>query len=424
MNENVIHTRSDREGAGQTMVNLTTTTTTPTLDSSEDCTLLSGAKRKRGDDEDEKCILKNHHLRSLLDIKTVLKDVPTILTPPDDPSFTRQIDYLSTFHRSIVDDGNNNNNRPSWENLAGAISYFLSYHMVRKIYGEDSEGQRSAARAMYNLIHHCKTNELVITHPKNNKFSSSKEVNYCDALLKYTKSLAAFPHEKAIELQKLWETFYWEKKEVVYPYLRKSKFTLEPGDTFTKEVVDGKEEEEEEEVVVIKESDMIMTQGDINSKCGGCVGIYLAVARVCGVLFNNRGCGASTTKHRVRGEYITIYTGRRPKEEAAWALEEYRVTGRNYEQMLIDEYGGRIQIAKVCKNGWYMKPEGMFGGGAGVFVPLTAKVAKMGVAGTVFSGMRLGLAGGIWRPLPSGQTYDHTICYNVYPPGFHDFQSE
>lgn len=419
------------------MDNLTATTTaTPTLDSSEDdCTLLSGAKRKRGDDEkNEKSILKNNHLRSLLDIETVLKDVPAILTPPDDPSFTRQIDYLSTFHRSIADDGNNNNNnnnRLSWENLAGAISYFLSYHMVRKIYGEDSEGQRSAARAMYNLIHHCKTNELlVIADPNNNKkFSSSKEeVNYCDALLKYTKSLAAFPHEKAIELQKLWETFYWEKKEVVYPYLRKSKFTLEPGDTFTKEVVDGKEEEEEE-VVVIKESDMIMTQGDINSKCGGCVGIYLAVARVCGVLFQSRGYqgrgyGASTTKHRVRGEYITIYTGPRPKEEAARALEEYRVTGRKYEQMLIDEYGGRIQIAKVCKNGWYMKPEGMFGGGEGVFVPLTAKVAKMGVAGTVFSGMRLGLAGGIWRPLPSGQNYDHTICYNVYPPHFNNFQSE
>ena len=81
------------------MDNLTATTTaTPTLDSSEDdCTLLSGAKRKRGDDEkNEKSILKNNHLRSLLDIETVLKDVPAILTPPDDPSFTRQIDYLST----------------------------------------------------------------------------------------------------------------------------------------------------------------------------------------------------------------------------------------------------------------------------------------------------------------------------------------
>ena len=49
-------------------------------------------------------------------------------------------------------------------------------------------------------------------------------------------------------------------------------------------------------------------------------------------------------------------------------------------------------------------------------MPLPSKVAKMGAEGTVFSGMRLGLAGGVWRPLPSGQQYEHTICYNVYPP--------
>jgi hypothetical protein len=56
-----------------------------------------------------------------------------------------------------------------------------------------------------------------------------------------------------------------------------------------------------------------------------------------------------------------------------------------------------------------MKPDGMF--------------RKMGVFGTVLSGMRLGLAGSIWRPLPSGQEYDdHTICYNVYPPDYYHFQ--
>ena len=182
--------------------------------------------------------------------------------------------------------------------------------------------------------------------------------------------------------------------------------------------MDGKEE-----VVRVKESDMIITQGDFNSKCGGSVGIYLALARVCGVLLRYPDHGASTRKFNVRGEDIRINCGHRPKEDAAYHLEEYRVSNRDYEKLLIlDEYGGRIQIAKVCKNGWYMKPEGMYGGN-GVFVPLTAKVAKLGVSGAVFSGMRLGLAGGIWRPLPSGQDYDHTICYNVYPPDFYDFQS-
>ena len=397
MNESVILT-SGSKGADDGQMDHHTTTLS-TLDSEDSA--LPGAKRRRVEEDENNCA---SNLRSLLDIETVLKDVPAVLTPPDDPSFARQMDYLSTFHRSIE----GSSESLSWENLAGAISNFLSYHMIRKIYGEDAEGQRSAARSMYNLVHHCKTNEIVTAPNLHNK-----ETNECDALLRYTESLAAFPHENAIELQKLWDTFYWEKKENVYPYLRKSNFSLQPGDTFIKEV-DGKEE-----VVRVKESDMIMTRGDINSK--GPVKIYLALARVCGVLLRYPDAGASTREFNVRGENIRINCGHHPKEDAAYHLEEYRVSNRDYEKLLIDEYGGRIQIAKVCKNGWYMKPEGMHGNG--VFVPLTAKVAKLGVSGAVFSGMRLGLAGGIWRPLPSGQDYDHTICYNVYPPDFYDFQS-
>lgn len=55
------------------------------------------------------------------------------------------------------------------------------------------------------------------------------------------------------------DSFYWEKKEDAYPHLRKSKFSLELGDTYTKTNSDGSEE-----VVVVKESDMIMTKGDLN----------------------------------------------------------------------------------------------------------------------------------------------------------------
>ena len=202
MNESVIITSGSKGADGQ-MDNHTTTA--PTLDSEDSA--LPGAKRRRVDEDEKKCKPK---LRSLLDIETVLKDVPAILTPPDDPSFERQIDYFdyfSNFHRSIE----GNDESLSWENLAGTISNFLSYYMIRKTF-EDAEGQRSAARSMYNLVHYCKTNELVTAPNLHNK-----ETNECDALLKYTESLAAFPHENAIELQKLWDTFYWEKKENVYP---------------------------------------------------------------------------------------------------------------------------------------------------------------------------------------------------------------
>ena len=100
-------------------------------------------------------------------------------------------------------------------------------------------------------------------------------------------------------------------------------------------------------------------------------------------------------------------------------LERFRAESREYEEKLVDQYGGRIKIEGVSKHGWWMSPEMS---SKRVFVPLTAKVAKMGIVGSEFSGMRLGLAGGVWRPLPSGESLDYNVCYNVYPPGIWDFE--
>ena len=106
---------------------------------------------------------------------------------------------------------------------------------------------------MYNLVHYCHDHDMTTT------CKDCDPVKDYNKLLEYTSFLATYPYEVAFELQKLWETFYWEKKEDVYPYLKKSKFNLEPGDTYTKTNSDGSEE-----VAVVKESDMIMTKGDFN----------------------------------------------------------------------------------------------------------------------------------------------------------------
>eukprot|EP00594_Rhizosolenia_setigera_P012740 CAMPEP_0178972580 /NCGR_PEP_ID=MMETSP0789-20121207/21111_1 /TAXON_ID=3005 /ORGANISM="Rhizosolenia setigera, Strain CCMP 1694" /LENGTH=78 /DNA_ID=CAMNT_0020660081 /DNA_START=293 /DNA_END=529 /DNA_ORIENTATION=- len=78
-----------------------------------------------------------------------------------------------------------------------------------------------------------------------------------------------------------------------------------------------------------------MTKGDINNNCGGAVGIYLAMARVTGILFRDMGYGGSTSeflvrgKYRrtseilVRGDYHRIFIGRNPKEHAAECLEDF-----------------------------------------------------------------------------------------------------
>jgi len=77
-----------------------------------------------------------------------------------------------------------------------------------------------------------------------------------------------------------------------------------------------------------------------------------------------------------------------------------------------------------------MKPESFYGGPGsrpprvtnvrvgtqGVFAQLTAKVSALGVVGTVFSQMRLALAGGVWRPIPRAHVSGSAICANVYPP--------
>jgi hypothetical protein len=168
--------------------------------------------------------------------------------------------------------------------------------------------------------------------------------------------------------------------------------------------------------VIIKESDMIMTKGDIG-RCGGRVGIYLALARVTGVLFQDRGIGGSTCNFKVRGVETRIYVGWQAKEEAASVLDDFCVSGRRYEEMKEDEHGGRVKVTRVGKDGWWMKPEHSFS--HPVFVPLPAKVAKMGVVGSLFSGMRLALASDIWRPVP---TQNQRICYNVYPPSLNEFE--
>ena len=294
---------------------------------------------------------------------------------------------------------------------------FLSYYMIRKVWGEDEEGLRSAAKAMYNLIHHCRHTNFI------NVDVNIDPSNDYDSLLAYTTSLAEFPYEVASALQNLWDTFYWEKREEAYTHLRKSKFTLEPGDYYTKLVDDDDDSEKKSKSVdvLIKESDMIMTKGDIN-KIGGSVSIYLAIARVTGDIFRDRGLGCSTSKHRVRGQDSTIYCGLNAKEEAYLALEDYRANDRKYEKNIEDEFGGRIEIKQVCKNGWWMASAAYSYHGSGVFVPLTAKVAKMGMKGTEFSGMRLALAGGVWRPIPAEENFDSHVCYNVYPPGIHAFE--
>jgi len=337
-------------------------------------------------------------------LESQLEKVKPLLCPPNDKAFSTQMNYLNTYFGTI--EKGMLSATLTWEAIARTMSYFLSYHMIRKIYGEDAEGLRSAARAMYNLVY--QLSPLIKSNNDDER----------DRLIEYTRELASYPYEVIYDLQSLWDTFYWEKKEDVYPYLKKSKFELQPGDSFTKPSADGTED-----LVVVKESDMILTKGDINKMSP--VTMYLALARATRVLFRNRGFGASTRQFKVGGEYTRIYIGpkHRCKEEGAELLEEYRVTSRKYEKLLVDEFGGRIQIERVEKDGWWMRTES-WGETNSVFVPLTAKVAKMGIVGTVFSGMRLGLAGGLWRPLPSGQQVQPTICYNVYPPSFDDFETE
>ncbi len=75
-----------------------------------------------------------------------------------------------------------------------------------------------------------------------------------------------------------------------------SKLTLEPGDEYSKTTENVKEEK-----VVLKQSDMIMTQGDIN-QAGGRASTHLAIARVLGSMIRpSFGFGVSTRSFRARG---------------------------------------------------------------------------------------------------------------------------
>ena len=142
----------------------------------------------------------------------------------------------------------------------------------------------------------------------------------------------------------------------------------------------------------------------------------------CVGLRDDMGLPVSTSKFLVRGQLKRIYCSPRQnwKEDVVHDLESFRAESRKYEEKLVDQYGGRIKIEGVSKHGWWMSPAS--GTLKRVFVPLTAKVAKMGIVGSEFSGMRLGLAGGVWRPLPSGESLDYNVCYNVYPPAIWDFE--
>ena len=218
--------------------------------------------------------------------------------------------------------------------------------------------------------------------------------------------------EVASELQKLWDSCYWEKKEEVYPHLKKSKFTLEPGDTV------------ESLNRAIEDSDMIMTHGDLNTIHVD-VSKYLALARVTGSCFENRGYGSSTCQYLVRGKSMNIslpcYGREKNKQAATMTLEDYRKGGRRYEEMVEDEMMNRVKIESVRKDGWMMSCDQSGSSmldcdqSVSVFVPLPAKVAKMGVKGTDFPGMRLAMAGGVWRPLP----YGGRVC-NIYPPTLYE----
>ena len=71
--------------------------------------------------------------------------------------------------------------------------------IIRKVYGETVEGLRSAARAMYNLVHSCNAHGMITT------YKDSGPIEDCNKLLEYTSFLARYPYEVAFELQKLWD---------------------------------------------------------------------------------------------------------------------------------------------------------------------------------------------------------------------------
>ena len=367
------------------------------------------------DDLEEPDIAGTKRHRCILDISEV---VP-VLTPADDPSFETQANELSFFLKHTEDDLSTL--LSSWQELSCAISTFLSYFMIRKTVAS-GEGLRTAAKALHNLVQHCQRTHAIPEPPHKRTPTASttnENADSCRLLLAYTAFLAEFPYEVELELQKLWDTCYWEKKEKAYPHLKESDFELEPGDTYYNA--------EDGSPVVLKDSDMIMTHADIKKR--GRISMYLALARVTGEVLNDQGYGGSTRHFMVRGYKVRIFCGANPQEDGPWMLDDYRDSERRYEKILTHSYGmDRIEITRVTKTGWWMEPEGSGKwrmnpeeSGSGVFVPLTAKVAKMGVRGTVFSGMRLALAGGIWRPLPADSSCG--ICYNVYPPGFSEYSA-
>ena len=95
--------------------------------------------------------------------------------------------------------------------------------------------------------------------------------------------------------------------------------------------------------------------------------------RITGVGYRDDNClvACSTGQFKVRGQLKRIYVSPRQttwKEVEVRSLERFRANSRDYEKKVVDPFGGRIKIERVCKDGWMMVPETGFGE-SGVFVP-------------------------------------------------------
>jgi hypothetical protein len=126
---------------------------------------------------------------TLQDLQDILEEITPILTLPNDPSFAHQQDYLRTFvNNGIGYDSSDDVGRDAltWGRLSREVGSFLSYFMVRKTYGEDEEGLRSAAKAMHNLVHHCKGLVPETTNSDGFQGRAIEDADLCDHVLAYS----------------------------------------------------------------------------------------------------------------------------------------------------------------------------------------------------------------------------------------------
>ena len=130
---------------------------------------------------------------------------------------------------------------------------------------------------------------------------------------------------------------------------KKSKFSLEPGDCYScctndddaAAAVGGSgggdgplSKPPDNNNNIIKKSNMMMIKGDIN-RLQGQVHIYLALVRVMGYVFCDRGLGASKGGFGIRGKYVRIYFGHDAIDGALCGLECYFMSScRDYKKKL------------------------------------------------------------------------------------------